>query len=124
MLHHIALSIKRSDLKAFYIKLLGGKVIDYNTLVSEQMYRIFNIPQAVEVYYVEIDQTIFELFIHDTPLPVTYNHHCLVKTDAADVFQKAYKKHYPVYRRAVKTKETFFIRDKNGNLFELKTDKK
>jgi len=122
MLQHIALEITKNDLSDFYVTILGGKIVNHFILEAEDAWQIFAVKRAVEVHYVEIEEMVYELFIYPQSGRETFNHHCLKMENASGIFKQAQQNNYWTHLRTSKGKETYFIKDKNGNMFELKNN--
>jgi hypothetical protein len=120
MLKHIALEIHETDLQDFYTAILGGKLSYQFHLEEKDVFRIFNIHQSVDVYYMMLGQLEFELFIHPGGDCRTFNHTCLVTEKARDIYELAKKNNFWTHLRKSNSNETYFLKDKNGNLFEIK----
>lgn len=121
MLKHIALEISEKDIRDFYIDILGGEIVNQFVLNKEVTKEIFNIHQAVRVYCLSLKNIEFELFVHEYLNRNTLRHTCIEIEDASNIFNLAYKKNYWAHMRKSGKKNTYFIKDKNGNLFELKS---
>lgn len=121
MLKHIALEIREKDIRDFYVDILGGEIVNQFVLGKEVAKEIFNIHEAVNVYCFSLNNIEFELFVHEYINRNTLCHTCIEMEDASNVFNLAHKKNYWVHLRKSGSKNTYFIKDKNGNLFELKS---
>ncbi len=120
MLKHIALEITESDIQDFYVAILGARIKNQFLLNEEDAEQIFNIRKSADVYYLSLDQVEFELFIHTNLPGDTFNHTCLTIANARKVFELANARGFWTHLRKSGDNETYFIKDKNGNLFELK----
>ncbi len=120
MLKHIALEIWEKDIQEFYIEILGGKIINQFVLDGEVTKEIFNINEPVNVYCISMKNIEFELFVHEYLNRNTFRHTCIEMENANDIFDLASKKNYWVHLRKSGSNKTYFIKDKNGNLFEFK----
>lgn len=120
MLKHIALDIIKADLYDFYQDILGGTFTRQFKLNAMDSQNIFNIDKSVEIHYVMVNQVEFELFVHEKTSITSFNHVCLQQPNATAIYEKANKKKYYTYVRKSKMGETYFIRDRNQNLFEIK----
>ena len=120
MLKHIALSITERDLNDFYIDILGGRLIGNSILRQKDASQIFDINKQVDVYYLELDNIELELFINPVLSDTSFNHTCLEIDSADKIFMHAFDKNYWTHLRNSSERETYFIKDKNGNMFELK----
>lgn len=121
MLRHIALDIAEADLNKFYIEILGGEIVGQFELSKEDAIRIFNIKQPVKVYYVKYEDFEFELFIYPNSARATFHHLCIETRDAREIYKEARQQNCWTFVRTNNEKETYFIKDKNGNMFELKS---
>ena len=120
MLRHIAIDIAEADLNDFYIDILKGKIVGQFELTKEDAIRIFNIQQSVKVYYVKYEDFELELFIYSNLARATFHHLCIETSDAGIFYKAARQQNYQTFVRKNNEKETYFIKDKNGNMFELK----
>ena len=119
MLKHIAISITESDLKDFYIEILEGKITRHFVLNQEDASKIFDIDKQVDVYYLELENIEFELFINPVTKNTSFSHLCIEMNSADKVFIHAFEGNYWTHLRNSNERETFFIKDKNGNMSEL-----
>ncbi len=120
MLKHIAFEIHETDLQDFYTAILGGKLSYQFHLEEEDVFSIFNIHQSVDVYYMTLGQLEFELFIHSGGACNTFSHTCLIMENARDIYELAKKNNFWTHLRKSGNNEAYFLKDKNGNLFEIK----
>jgi len=121
MSQQIVLKTAKSDIQEFYVEILGGKITRRFTLYKKDAIRIFNIPQELEIYELELQNIQFELFVYEVFGQDSLQHICLMLDDASKSFMKASEKNYWAHLQKKNEKETYFIKDKNNNLFELKT---
>jgi hypothetical protein len=117
---HIALHVNEKDVNSFYLDVLHGKVERTFELSKEVSSEIFNIDKNVKVVQVSCHGVDFELFINDDPLLPTFAHVCLLSRQAKKIMERANLKGYHTYVRN-NSSGTYFIRDANNNLFEIKT---
>jgi len=120
MIKHIGLQINEKDIILFYKTLLNGKINDSFVLHQDLSMAIFNIKKSVNVVHLKCEDVDFELFVNNNTSPPTYKHVCLQRKDAEDIYKKAVSKGYWTYIHKSGDKETYFIRDKMNNTFELK----
>lgn len=123
-LEHIALSITDpEDIKNFYQDTLGmDKVKDF-VLNKSLANDIFGINKDTEVFLLQKELLFFEIFVVDTISTSNFNHICLAVDDRKTVIKHAEQNGYPVICKKRKNSDLIFIKDKSGNIFELK-DKK
>lgn len=117
---HIGLQINESDLNDFYVDVLGGKIENSFTLNSADAQLIFGLNEEIKAYFVSWEGLMFELFVRDVILPKSCSHNCLITKNATKIANRAQEKGYSLYVRKKYEKDTYFIQDKNTNLFEIK----
>jgi hypothetical protein len=120
MLQHIALEIRVKDLQDFYIGILGGTIENRTILKEKDTSDIFQINKEVTVYFLKIENITLELFIHDAVDQESLQHFCIAHNDALKIYQKAKERKYWTFLREKEYGSTYFIRDNNGNMFEIK----
>ena len=120
---HIALHINENDVNSFYLEVLHGEIIRTFELSKEVSSKIFNIDKDVKVVQVSCQGIDFELFIDDDPLPLTFAHVCFLSEQAKKIMERANQNGYRTFLHKSNSMETYFIRDTNYNLFEIKTRK-
>lgn len=120
ILKHIGLQIIEEDLDEFYTQVFKGRVNHSFDLDKESAEKIFDIRSNVQITYLTIDQVEFELFIHKEHHSKNFNHICLMLDNAEKIYDKAEKCGYLTYKRTGKFHTTYFIKDRAGNIFELK----
>ncbi len=119
MLKHIGLQVIDSDLENFYQNILGGERENSFSMPPEVSASVFNIRKGTDVHYLKLNNLVLELFINNSSVvPDNYSHICLQLQNAEAIYRKAESAGYPVF---LWKEHTFFIRDQNRNLFELKT---
>ena len=120
MVRHIALDIVENDLNEFYVEILGGEIAGQFELAKEDAIRIFDIQKSVDVYYVKYEDFELELFVYTNSVGATFNHLCIEMSDCGGIYKDAKQQNFWTFVRTNNDKETYFIKDKNGNMFELK----
>lgn len=120
MLQHIAIEIREKDLEDFYIEILEGTIENQTILKEKDASDIFQVNKEVSVYFLIIQNITLELFVHETVDQESLQHFCIVHNDAFKIYQKAKEKKYWTFLRQKEHGSTYFIRDKNGNMFEIK----
>ncbi|MCD6346279.1 MAG: hypothetical protein J7L96_02540, partial [Bacteroidales bacterium] len=74
-----------------------------------------------EVFLYKNDNLVLELFIHQEITTRGFAHICLEMADREKIVKKGEQTGYPITRIHRKDKpDILFIRDKAGNIFELK----
>ena len=120
MLRHIALEIKEDDLQRFYVDVLGGLIKNSKTLKKQDAASIFQINSEVLVYDLSVQNIDFEMFVKDKVKTTSFLHICLAVHNASNIYKKAKENNYWTFLRENNQWETYFIKDNNGNMFELK----
>lgn len=115
----IVLKTTENDIQEFYVGILGGKITRHFNLNVEEAIKSFDIPQALEVYELKLQNKLFELCPYEAFEQDSLQHMCLHLDGASDAFKKALMHNYWTYLRKKDDRETYFIKDKNNNLFEL-----
>ncbi len=121
MLHHIGLSInKLEDVEDFYKKVLLFTV-KYTSIIDQvTIQKIFNEPVAVDVYMMENQDTLFEIFINPIQEKKVFSHVCLAYEQHETIYNNAVKQGYKTAIKENPNYNTYFIWDNSGNMFEIK----
>jgi hypothetical protein len=117
---HVGMHILEKDLEPFYKNVLGCRIESKFQLEPEDSFCIFGIKQSVGVYYATSNGIELELFVGskiDTP---TFRHICYQSFEVEKIMNKAKELGYYTFIREKNSHKTFFIRDSNFNLFEIK----
>jgi hypothetical protein len=112
---HIGLQVSENDIQSFYVQILGFTIRGNFHLLEQEAYELFGIKKTVEIVYGRCGELDLELFIADG-IQKSFSHLCLSSNKASEMYQKAVESGYNCTIR----KETYFIRDTNTNVFELK----
>ncbi|NQT65146.1 MAG: VOC family protein [FCB group bacterium] len=121
MLNHIGITVKDiSEVKNFYQDILGMEILKQFTINSELSNQIFQINEETEVFLMQKDNLILELFIHENTVPKQYNHICVDVHSRNDLIEKTKKYNYTCKIIPRKNFNLVFIKDKLGNNFEVK----
>lgn len=115
----VVLKTTESDIQEFYVGVLGGKITRHFTLNAEEAIKSLDIPQPQDVYELKIQNMLFELCPCEVFEQDSLQHMCLHLDNAPNAFRKALAHKYWTCLRKKDGKETYFIKDKNNNLFEL-----
>ncbi len=120
--HHIALNIfNYGEIADFYQNILGMKSTKIINLKKELADKLFGIKNDIEVYVVEKGELYFELVIN--PLKnnsENFSHICIFIKNRELVLTKAKNMNYNTIHVKREGNDLLFIKDKNGNSFELK----
>lgn len=120
MLKHIALEVIKNDIQDFYIEILGGSVSHQFTLNESDTEHIFEFRKAIKVHKLKLNNIQFELFVHESIEHDSICHICIEVPNAKELYTCAIEKDYWHRMRDTNNNKTYFIRDKNRNMFELK----
>ena len=121
MLNHIGISINNvSEIKNFYQNILEMRIVKQFTINRELSNKIFNINEDTDVYLMQKDELVFELFIEHNSKAKNYFHICLNVHSRDKLIEKAKKQNYTCTIIVKKNYNLVFIQDKTGNLFEIK----
>jgi len=115
IIKHIGLQVSENDIQSFYVQILGFTIRGNFHLSEQEAYELFGIKKTVEIVCGRCGEMDFELFIADG-LQKSFSHLCLSSSKGTEMYQKAVESGYHCTIR----KETYFIRDTNSNVFELK----
>ncbi|MDX9881619.1 MAG: VOC family protein [Prolixibacteraceae bacterium] len=121
MIHHIALSITDSEeIENFYEEVLSFTLKYKFSLFPGVSLEIFNTERAVDVYMMEKQDVLLEIFINPQKERKVFSHTCLLEKEAETTYQKAIQKKYKTRIRENHGHSTCFIWDRSGNMFEIK----
>lgn len=120
-LEHIALTISDpAEIKNFYQDIFGMNEVRQFILKKNLAEKIFNIPRDTSVFYMQKDKLFLEIFISPGQNKQNFNHICLAVKDRELLVEKTCKKNYECIRIERELSDLIFIKDKNGNIFEIK----
>lgn len=120
-LEHIALSISDpEEINNFYVDILG--MIETKTFVLSRALAksIFDIEEEVSVFLLEKNGLLLEIFLAPGQKKHHFNHICLTVNDRETLFNKAAQNAYECIRIEREAFDLIFIKDKIGNIFEIK----
>jgi len=119
--NHIGITINdSSEIKNFYVDILGLEIIKKFILLKNISTQIFNTEKETEVTVVGKKDFMAELFIAGKNDHRNFQHVCIAVNDQKQVMQKAQKNNYPCTIIKRDTSDLVFIKDKSNNLFEIK----
>ena len=119
---HIGLNIQeKEELVAFYQNILGfypEYQFDLNSVLAT---KVFGIGRQVEVFLYSNKIIQLELFVYPEKIKQGFAHLCIEVNEIESIVEKCEHAGYPIRRIEHNDKpDTLFIRDKAGNIFELK----
>ncbi len=122
-LNHIAITITdKSEIEGFYKNLLGMKDIRSFEIAKDKVVGIFGIGDEITAYQLQKDDLVFEVFVLPKPLEKGFDHICVSVPDREELIRKAIKNNYNVTRIEREHFDLVFVKDKSGNIFEIKQD--
>jgi len=123
MFHHIGITIKdKAEVENFYKNILGFELIKIFTISAFLSENIFNIEKDIEVALVDNKDFTIELFISKIDNKQNYEHICIMVENREQIIKKAQENRYPCIMIEREPFDIVFIRDKTGNLFEIKEE--
>ena len=123
--NHLGLTISESsDIRNFYQNILGME-LQRNFILNRFLAKtIFGMEKELEVYSGKIGDLELELFITDQEISKTCNHICLSVSERDKFIGKIRENGYECIVLKREMSDLVFVKDKSGNLFEIKEEKK
>lgn len=122
-LNHIALSIEHpEDIDHFYSNILGMSKDRSFKLNSELAGRIFKIKRDTDVFLMRNQDVVLEIFLFPENKIKSFHHICISLKNRDEVVRKAIKNKYQVICIERDRLDLIFIKDKSGNIFEIKEE--
>ena len=120
-LEHIALTISGAkEIQDFYVNVPGLREIKNFVLKNEIAQEIFNINKDITVFLLQKDDLYFEIFVSNEKLKQGFNHICISVKDREKLVEKSEAQNYKCIRIEREFSDLIFIKDKSGNIFEVK----
>lgn len=124
-IEHLAVSSNsEEDSDNFFIKLLGLKKLRSFVVSSELMEQFFKVKKEHKVIRYGNEEVSIEVFITEDKSKAIdkFTHMCLVIEDRAKLIDTARQMNYEVIKVPRKNSDVFylFLKDKFGNLYEIK----
>jgi catechol 2,3-dioxygenase-like lactoylglutathione lyase family enzyme len=121
LLQHIALTINDSkEIESFYEGVLKFSLKHKFFLREDIVMQIFHIKGNADVYAMSHQDIHLEIFLSPRREKKIFSHICLAYREAADIYNRALEAGYDGIIKSNPGHDTFFIRDKSGNMFEIK----
>ncbi|MFO7657231.1 MAG: hypothetical protein R6W78_09200 [Bacteroidales bacterium] len=121
MLQHIALTINNpEEIENFYEGVLLFNNKNKYSLSEENSLNIFNLKGSTDVFFMNHQNTDFELFVCEEKENKLFAHVCLAYWKAEITYHNALDRGYKTYVKQNVSHNTYFIWDKSGNMFEIK----
>jgi len=120
-LEHIALSVSDyNEIEKFYTNILGMKQIKSFVLRKDLAANIFEINEEISVFLLQKDKVIFEIFITPVSRKKAFDHICISIKNRKKFINKVMLSGYKLIRIKRELFDLIFIKDKDGNVFEIK----
>lgn len=120
-LEHIALTIFEPDeINNFYQDLLDLKLEKTFHLSKKLADKIFHIAKETSVFILQKENLRLEVFVTFGQKERSFNHICLSVKNREELLLNAENKNYDCIRIKRDVFDLMFIKDKYGNIFELK----
>ena len=120
-LEHIALSVSdHKEIEKFYKNVLGMKQIKNFVLRKDLAVNIFEINEEITVFLLQKDRVVFEIFITTEYRKQAFDHVCISIKNREKFINKVLLNGYKVTRIERELFDLIFIKDKDGNIFEIK----
>lgn len=122
MFKHIGITITDpTEIEDFYKELLGLELEREFTLSKDLNQKIFGFYESVPIYLMKNGDINIEIFVTHLPSRKNYTHLCIELENREKFVEKAKQKNYrTVVLERPERPDLIFIRDKFGNLFEIK----
>lgn len=124
IMEHVAFAVQYpNDIEAYYMDILGFEKQKEFVLKQALANQIFGIEEDVEVCLLKKGQVVLELFISPMVFQKNYNHICISVEDREKIVNEAMTKSFEVVRVEREVFDLIFLKDRSGNIIELKTIK-
>ncbi|MCX7697222.1 MAG: VOC family protein [Bacteroidales bacterium] len=122
MLRHIGVHIfEESEVHDFYEQVLGFTKIKTYIFYPDAALKLFGEERLIPIHRMQRFEVILELFVCPVPFTPGVSHMALEYWQANQIIEKARKANYTVVEFEKRTgKKGYFIKDKAGNIFEIK----
>jgi len=122
-IHHVGLNIQSEEETVdFYQNILGFHFEYQFDMPTELGDNIFGVNKQIKVFLYKKEDTLLELFVHSVNPYKSFSHICFEVKDRESIAAKCEKNKYQVIRiKRIDRADILFVKDKAGNIFELKT---
>lgn len=120
-IEHIAITVENHDeIIHFYRDFLGMKQVRDFILDKNMAQKIFGINNHIPVFLMKKGELVFEIFINKKNPNLVINHICFSVNNRGDLIKNAQGKGYQTIIIEREQYDLVFIKDKSGNIFEIK----
>ena len=122
-LEHIALTVSEpADIKNFYLDILGMKEVKNFVLNKVHANKIFGIDKETSVFLLQKENIFLELFVTPEQKKKNFEHICFAVKKREELVKNSLKQDYECIRIERDLFDLLFIKDKSGNVFEIKEE--
>ena len=122
-LNHIAITVNDfSEIEGFYKNLLGMRDVRDFEITKDKVVRIFGIEHKITAYQLQKDNLFFEVFVLPQNIEKGFDHICFSVPDRDELINQAKHMNYEVIQIKREHFDLIFVKDKSGNIFEIKQD--
>ena len=120
-LNHIGINVANvGEIHHFYQDILGFLPERSFPIPREIAQMFFGIEEETEAFILSNGVLRLELFVYDKPITSGFAHLCIELENREETARKCAASGYPVMRKERENGDLLFIKDKAGNVFELK----
>ena len=120
-LEHVALTITdHKEIKNFYQEFLGMSEVRNFVLDKDLAREIFGFEKETTVFHLQKDELLLEIFITPEQCEHGFNHLCISIPNREKIVKKAVHHGYECIRVKRQNSDLIFVKDKSGNIFEIK----
>lgn len=120
-LNHVAISINSiEEINDFYVNILEMQLMRQFDLNKNLAFNIFGLNTDIPVYLFNKGNLTLEIFVINQVSRNKVDHICFSVQDREKLYKKAQKKAYECIRIKRNSSDLIFIKDKSGNIFEIK----
>ncbi|MCF8226415.1 MAG: VOC family protein [Bacteroidales bacterium] len=121
MIKHVAITVNETEeIKNFYEEVLHFVVKEKFSLNQTIARQIFDTTANVKVIKMQHPGAELEIFLSHERETRIFSHICLAYRNADHIFKKSVEQGYKAIVKENPGKNTYFIWDKSGNMFEIK----
>ena len=120
-LEHVALNIADlKEIESFYCEILGMSEIRHFVLDKNPGREIFGIEKETTVFQLKKNEIVLEIFLIPKRFEYGFSHLCISISNREEIANKADQNGYSCMRLKRGNSDMIFIKDKSGNIIELK----
>ena len=121
-LEHIAITVSEpADIKDFYLDILGMKEVKKFVLNKVLANKIFGINNETLVFLLQKEDIFLEVFVTPEQKKQSFEHICFAVNNREELVENCLRQNYECIRIERDLFDLVFIKDRSGNIFEIKT---